>query len=696
MKTIRLKIIVGIVVCSIISSLVIGFFSISSSTNVATENAADIMKLNCNMESKEIGALINRVEQSTDILSNILVKDIDFEKFKKNGAYVDYFTDNIKGTVLNFAEKTDGVISAYVRYNPDLAYGTSGCFYNRTSLEQEFEDIKPTDFSSYDKSDTTHVGWYYIPVENGCATWMDPYMNENVNIYMTSYIIPLFIDGENLGIVGFDIDFSQITDVVANIKCYDSGYAYLLDASGNIMYHPSIEIGTNLADVDNGNMASVLDLIANPENEKKVLSYQYQNEAKSMIYVTLSNGMKLVITATDAEINADARSLSYLIVSGMLVAIIFSCVIGVIIGTGITRPIKKLITVIKQTADLDFRHAEGGSALRNRKDEIGVMAKAIHDMRGKLRDMVDTMSEVEAHISQNVSVLDSLMSETNRIAEDNSATTQELAAGMQETEANTTTIISNVEEVKERSHKIFELSQSGKASTDEVMGRALKLGQTTVASSEKTMRIFSEMQEKSQAAIEESKAVEQIQALTENIKKISNQTNLLALNANIEAARAGEAGRGFSVVATQIGVLASETFKTVEDINNIVDTVTSAVTNMTGCIQMLMDFIQSTVLVDYENFKGVGKQYQLDVEMVQEVINGIDDSMESLNNSISEITSVISAIGDTVSQATTGVSDIANKSSISVEKTVKGYQQLEESKQSVGELKHIMQKFTLP
>ena len=58
-----------------------------------------------------------------------------------------------------------------------------------------------------------------------------------------------------------------------------------------------------------------------------------------------------------------------------------------------------------------------------------------------------------------------------------------------------------------------------------------------------------------QAAMEELQALSKINDMAEQILVITDQTNLLSLNASIEAARAGEAGRGFSVVASEISQL---------------------------------------------------------------------------------------------------------------------------------------------
>ena len=72
----------------------------------------------------------------------------------------------------------------------------------------------------YEPTDLAHVGWYYIPVQNEAPIWMDPYLNENVNIYMISYVVPLYVDGESVGIIGMDIDFSELTDLVDSNKVF--------------------------------------------------------------------------------------------------------------------------------------------------------------------------------------------------------------------------------------------------------------------------------------------------------------------------------------------------------------------------------------------------------------------------------------------------------------------------------------------
>ena len=316
-------------------------------------------------------------------------------------------------------------------------------------------------------------------------------------------------------------------------------------------------------------------------------------------------------------------------------------------------------------------------------------------MRGILREIVDHLENVESTILDNVGKLDQIMQENNAVSEDNSATTQQLAAGMQETTASTSMISGNVNTIRSDADSIRSLSADGQAASRDVLIRARQLRDTTNTSSDKALSMYETMREKSEIAIEQSKAVAKINELTEDIKNISSQTNLLALNANIEAARAGEAGRGFAVVATEIGSLANQTFQTVDGINEIVTEVNKAVASMTDCLKTIMDFLEQTVVSDYASLKEVGEKYEEDANAFASSMTEINSQVTELAQMINEIAEAIDNVNETISQSAEGVNLIAEKSCDAVTKTAEGYDLVNESKECVEKLKEIIDQFKI-
>lgn len=547
----------------------------------------------------------------------------------------------------------------------------------------------------YDESDVEHVGWYYLPVQAKKAIWMSPYMNENINIYMISYVVPLFAeDGTSIGIVGMDIDFSQITDLVDETKVYQSGYAFLTDASAAVMYHKNADEGTKLSDLDSS-LSKSADFIGDDGNQGKTMDYSYKNVNKKFAFYNLDNGMKLVLTAPVSEIYAEAYGLAKLIIIAMIVAFVLSAVIGVIIGTGMTRPIRQLTAVIEQTAELDFRPTKEGGKLRKQKDEIGNMATKIHIMRKKLREMMGDLQQTQQVLESNAEDLNHLMKQNSAYAEDNSAATQELAAGMEETSANAAHIVENVGIMRESSDNIQRLAEDGEKNSGQIQERAGEMERISTESRHKTDQMYAVMKQKTDAAVEQAKSVQKINALTDNIKQISSQTNLLALNANIEAARAGEAGRGFAVVASEIGDLATQTLDTVSTIDEIVGEVNSSVSNMTECLTTIMEFLEQTVLGDYEHFAQVGEQYHADADTFQQIMQQTKEAVDALEQHIGEISSTISEINSMVEQSTDGISGIAEKSGSTQNLVTEGYDKLQECTQSVNVIRDFVAQFHL-
>lgn len=190
MYTIRRKIATIAVVCSLIMGLSLGVLSYLFSSDMADSDSKDYMLARAEERKTQFDGILTKIQQSVDTLTDISVGNLtDFEKFRTDPKYVEAYTDGLEDTLRHFAERTDGALTAYIRYNPDFTEPTSGLFLTRNSTEDGFESIEPTDFSTFEKDDLEHVGWYYIPVENKKPTWMNPYLNQNINVSMILSLI---------------------------------------------------------------------------------------------------------------------------------------------------------------------------------------------------------------------------------------------------------------------------------------------------------------------------------------------------------------------------------------------------------------------------------------------------------------------------------------------------------------------------
>ena len=520
MKSIRMKITVAIVVCSLITASIISLLSISDTRELSNAAAEKELVLTCENTGEEINALISRIEQSVDTISDIAMEKMEFSKFKNNNAYVNKYTNELMEDFFTFAEHTDGAITAYIRYNPEFTEPTSGIFLTRNDTKSAFDSVTPTDFSMYDPSDAAHVGWYYIPVANKAPLWMDPYLNANINVYMISYVVPLYENSTSVGILGMDIDFGQLTSLVDNAIAFNTGYSFVVSSTGNVLYHNDIASGTDLATYNDGELSCVKDFVLDTTNQGKTLQYSYNGEEKYLAYVEHKNGMKLVLTAPLEEITADANALSGQILMFLAIGLVIAIVLGILVGSTIAKPIKRITEIIKRTAQLDFQRAANIDKLMKKRDETGIMATAVNEMRSVLRELVNNMENIKDDLIGNMKRLDEVMSENNSISEDNSATTQELAAGMEETTASATMIVSNIDAIQTSAEEIRELSEREQQESREIMTRARALRDNTSASNEKAMSIYADMRKRTEEAIEKSQVVSKINELTDAVNEL--------------------------------------------------------------------------------------------------------------------------------------------------------------------------------
>lgn len=692
MRSIKARILAAVIVCTLLTSLICGGVSIINSRKTVYQDSQKEMQYACANQAELLNAQMSRVEQSVNTAYNVVLQQLtDVQAFKTDKSYVDNFTMIMEQMLYEIGGNTEGALTAYIRYNPEFTEPDSGVFWSRSSDAEKFEALVPTDFSMYSPDDLEHVGWYYIPVKNGKPTWMDPYLNSNINVYMVSYVIPIVMDGESIGIIGMDIDFDKFTATVKSATVFETGSAFLVNPNGNIAYHKAIEAGTPVSQADaSGVIAGTL---ADAASEGQPINYTYQGELKDMCYQTLTNGMKYVLTAPESEMKSAASRITTLIVIGMLIAAAISVVIGVIMGMVITRPITQINEIVSNTAQFNFAKNANSDKLCKRQDESGSMANSLREMRASLRAMVLDIKTTYSDLDDTLEKLSDTTARVKSMSGENTETTQGLAAAMQETAAAMETVNNTVSQIKERAQVIRDNSIEGEKTSLESKQRAGNLKNTTGEAQNKTTQMYRGVQEKSAEAMEQARAVEKINQLTQSILDISGQTNLLALNASIEAARAGEAGRGFAVVADEIGGLASQTSSTVSNINGITTEVNQAVENMESCLQEILAFLEETVLKDYSDFMGVAEKYTQDASDFEENMKAIGVEVETLLSAIVEIADSVNNITVTVSEAANNISNIAQKT-LDVSQLVEGNAELmDTNSENVVKLKNIVDMF---
>ena len=493
---------------------------------------------------------------------------------------------------------------------------------------------------------------------------------------------------------GRQLNYDAYAEILAGAKMegVESSYAYMVSPDGTMLYHPTqSKVGEP---VENEVIKEVVAKIkAGTVPQPEVVSYEFDGKVKYASYDVLFTNDVIVISADEEEVLSGITTMMVHSGEGMLVVMVLLAVVIFIVTGVMMNPLKKITVLINEMEELKFVSHPWSSKLKRGKDECGAMANAVSAMRESLRGVIRDISSASAHLNEIVHTLQVTTSEVNDSCTDNSATTEELAAGMQETTATTQTLVSSIEDMREESNDIQRMSIEGEELSNEIEARAAKLKESATESVKLARDMFASLQKNSAKAIEEARAVEKINELTEVIMRISSQTSLLALNASIEAARAGEAGKGFAVVATEIGNLANQTSETVANINNIVSEVNAVVRDMGTTLYKTTQFMENQVVPDYQAFYDVSNQYNDDSVAVKKSMASIQESVMQLNETIMLAADGLEGISKTINESAIGVSDIAEKTASVVNRMGENMEMVSGCQSEADKLKGIAARF---
>lgn len=368
-------------------------------------------------------------------------------------------------------------------------------------------------------------------------------------------------------------------------------------------------------------------------------------------------------TASEARERLTSVYASSLVSNGIVI-IISVILIIVAIYCVMKYVIKPIIATNKDIRDIidGIDNGEGDLTKRVRvisNDEIADLGNDINLFMDKLQEILKLIIENTNYMENVVAEVDGSVVKSNDSASDLSAMTEELSATMQDVGLSVNTINDNadnilkdVEIIATKSDDINQFSKEMKANAEKIESDARY---NMVQTGEKVGNILDVLNK----AIEDSKSVDQVNNLTNDILNISSQTNLLALNASIEAARAGEAGKGFAVVADEIRQLADSSRETANKIQSINSVVVAAVNNLSDNANNLVSYLQQTILPEFQTFVDGGVKYKENASYIENAMDEFVEKTDVLKKNMDEIAHSINTITTVVDDGAAGVNNAA-------------------------------------
>lgn len=484
------------------------------------------------------------------------------------------------------------------------------------------------------------------------------------------FAVPVKSGSKTIGVLFKAADGNQLSKITNTITFGKSGVAYMVNKQGTSVANANPDLVLKQDNViHNAKKDSSLNDMANTvetmlQGKSGSGKYAYNGVEKYIGYSPVEGSdWFLAVTAPKKEILSGLETMKYSNLGIGFGFVVVGIIVSLILASFITKSIKHLTKKLDIIAEGDFSQPIDERLLKI-KDETGMLARAADKMQKSINQIIQTVQNQAQGVNSNVlNQQDRVMDLMSQI-EEVSATTEELSASMQETAAASEEINEVAGGIEKAVETLAERAQEGAQTVTEIYRRASIYKEASLKAQEEAQNMYNETSGSMNYAVEQSKDVEQINVLSHSVLQIAEQTNLLALNASIEAARAGEAGRGFSVVAEEIGRLAYSSKETVAEIQKVTKSVIDAVENLSDTSMKVLMFLNDKVMDDYKSLVRLSGNYQTDAETVDLLVTDMSATSEELLSSITNIMMSINGISLATNEGAEGTTSIAQSVSV--------------------------------
>ncbi|ARC79535.1 chemotaxis protein [Pseudomonas aeruginosa] len=545
------------------------------------------------------------------------------------------------------------------RFSLYWAQATPGQLESESMVESELAD------TSSGPSGAAYNAWYTCPKESAQPCVLDPYFDKvgERQLLMTSIAFPLELDGKVIGVMGLDINLSnlQALSEQGNRELYDGvGQVGILSPAGLFAGNSRDAglLGKNLAKADPQHAGELLQLLAagksqlfNENDDLKVLQPLQPIPGAKPWGVLLEVPKSALLgpaLALERQLDDMRREGTWVELGLGLGAAVLGLLVLWLTARGVTRPILGVAHMLRDIAsgegDLTQRLPHTG------RDELGELAGWFNRFLDKLQPIIRDVK---------VSVRDA-----RSTADQSAVISSQTSAGMQQQ-------FREIDQVATASHEMTATAQDVARSAAQAADAARGADQATrdgLALIDRTTQGIDSLAANLTSAMGQveqlASSSEEIGSVLEVIRAIAEQTNLLALNAAIEAARAGDAGRGFAVVADEVRNLARRTQDSVEQIRGVIE----------GLQQGTRDVVDA--------MHGSHRQAQGSVEQVDEAVAAlqrIGEAVTVINDMNLQIASAAeeqSSVAEEINRNVAAIRDVTESLSSQAEESAQVSQSL--------------------
>lgn len=403
----------------------------------------------------------------------------------------------------------------------------------------------------------------------------------------------------------------------------------------------------------------------------------------------------LVMSDSRKEIFAKSNASSAQFVLICIIVFIVLIISILVLSAFITKPLKLVEGAVDKLGSLSLSKSERIQPYVGKRSEAGIIATSVDHLADTWGNIVNTMDGCSKSLSGGVEEMSEASNSLVECATDNMATTEELSASI----ANTNEAISQIN---------FEIDRivGLVGQVNEKVGDSSKQSRTLIDTTEQmtnsaddTLRYAEEKISSTKAEIK--KALEDLQSLlkineiADSILEITSQTNLLSLNASIEAARAGESGRGFAVVAGEIGNLAENSSKSVNEIQAICKETTSNITNIEKCFNEIVRFMEEDISLHFKELAASSQECSKGMGYLENIIADIENATQGVQDSASGIKNQVGHVYTASQENENGVDQIIEKSEVTNVMALKLNNLVEEQLKTSEQIEDIIGKFSM-